>query len=100
MLALPRAARALALGDFIYGVNFLDTRLSRKLERYTTTRTIKYKLRGYDLALPPAAAEILRAEHLDSTHLLRAGRVTAANSKASLWELSGLAGLLKYEYNV
>ena len=100
VLALPRAARSLALGDWTSGVNLLDTRLSRKLERYTTTRTIKYKFRGYDLALPPAAVEVLQEEGVDLHHMLDRGRVKIRNNpRVSLWNLAGLAGVLKYEHD-
>ncbi|GAA6059666.1 hypothetical protein JCM10212_000053 [Sporobolomyces blumeae] len=58
VVANPRAVRALALGGWTGGVNFLDPKLTKPRDPSTATcasRALKYATRGFAFAVPPAA---------------------------------------------
>lgn len=104
VLAMPRAVRSLALGDWTSGVNLLDTRLSRKLDPASGTvasRAVKYKSRGFGLALPPAAVDALEAKKVDFSAVLSKGKAEAAKERPEVRneDLKGIAILLQREVN-
>ncbi|GAA5991704.1 hypothetical protein JCM11641_001950 [Rhodosporidiobolus odoratus] len=105
-VAHPRATRAFALGGWTGGVNLLDIKLARKLDPTSATvssRALKYLSRGFSLALPKAALDILDSKGIDLAESIRNGAVKAAKKserdQIKTDDLAGLAGLLRRRYN-
>ncbi|BGP20505.1 hypothetical protein JCM10213_007662 [Rhodosporidiobolus nylandii] len=106
VIALPRAARSLALGGWTAGVNLLDIKLARKLDPTSATvssRSLKYLTRGFSLALPQPAIDILEAEGVDLPAAIKAGADKAAQKaereKTKTEDLAGLQGMMRRAYN-
>ncbi|GAA5833721.1 hypothetical protein JCM11251_003213 [Rhodosporidiobolus azoricus] len=106
VVALPRAVRALSLGEWRGGVNLLDTKVARKLDPTSangSSRALKYLARGFSLALPQAALKILKTEGVSLEDMIAHATKKASSEderkKAKVEDLAGLEGLMRRKWN-